>query len=128
MKKTEYPMRILLKQQQRLFNREYWNEQTGGYASNNQACNSFALFLGLVDKERIQRVANNLAEDVKKHDYHLTTGNLCTKYLLEMLTEHGYPEIAYKVASRKLIPVGGSCWPTGQQPSGRDGKTKQGEG
>lgn len=38
------------------FNRTYWNEQTGGYAANNQAANSFALFLGIVDETRIPRV------------------------------------------------------------------------
>ena len=48
------------------FNDTYWNEKTGGYGSNNQACNSFALFLGLVDKDRIPRVVNNLVDGCKK--------------------------------------------------------------
>jgi alpha-L-rhamnosidase len=86
------------------FNREYWNEQTGGYASNNQACNSFALYMGLADEQKAPRILNNLVEDVKKHDYHLTTGNLCTKYLLEVLTERGYPEVAYKIATQTTYP------------------------
>jgi len=86
------------------FNREYWNEQSGGYASNNQASNAFALYMGLVYSKNIPRVASNLAENVKKHDYHLTTGNLCTKYLLETLTENGYAETAYKIASQTTYP------------------------
>ena len=86
------------------FNREYWNEQTGGYGSNNQACNAFALYMGLADAEKEGRVITNLVEDVKKHDYHLTTGNLCTKYLLEVLTEHGHPEVAYKIATQTTYP------------------------
>ena len=45
--------------------------------------------------------------DVKAHDYHLTTGNLCTKYLLEMLTENGYPEVAYKIATQETYPSWG---------------------
>ena len=89
------------------FNRHYWNEEVGGYASNNQASNSFALYLGIVDANRIQRVVNNLVEDVKKHDYHLTTGNLCTKYLLEVLTEYGHVDIAYKIASQTTYPSWG---------------------
>ncbi|MEA4917782.1 alpha-L-rhamnosidase [Proteiniphilum sp.] len=88
-------------------NREYWNEQTGGYASNNQACNSFALYLGLPDETKVPRVIKNLVEDVKKHDYHLTTGNLCTKYLLEALTEHGHPDVAYKIATQTTYPSWG---------------------
>lgn len=85
-------------------NREYWDERTGGYASNNQACNSFALYLGLADKNKTPGVIKNLVNDVKKHDYHLTTGNLCTKYLLEVLTEQGYPEVAYKIATQTTYP------------------------
>ncbi len=86
------------------FNREYWDNQSGGYASNNQASNAFALYLGLVAGENIPRVASNLAENVKMHNYHLTTGNLCTKYLLETLTEHGYAETAYKIANQTTYP------------------------
>lgn len=89
------------------FNREYWNEQTGGYASNNQASNAFALYMGLVDKKNEQRVADNLVKDVEKHDFHLTTGNLCTKYLLEMLTEHGHAEAAYRIAAQTSYPSWG---------------------
>lgn len=89
------------------FNREYWNEETGGYAYNNQASNSFALYLGIVEEDKIPRVVSNLVEDVKKHDYHLTTGNLCTKYLLEVLSDNGYSEIAYKIATRTTYPSWG---------------------
>jgi len=89
------------------FNREYWNEQSGGYASNNQASNAFALYMGLVAEKNIQRVAANLADNVEKHNYHLTTGNLCTKYLLEMLTEHGFAETAYKIVAQTTYPSWG---------------------
>lgn len=89
------------------FNSKYWNEQSGGYGSNNQACNSFALFLGLVDKDRIPRVVENLVKDVKNQDYHLTTGNLCTKYVLEALTKYGHPEVALKIATQETYPSWG---------------------
>jgi alpha-L-rhamnosidase len=86
------------------FNHAWWDEKTGGYGSNNQACNSFALFLGLVKKENINRVVGNLVKDVERHNCHLTTGNLCTKYLLEVLTEHGHPELAYQIATQESYP------------------------
>jgi alpha-L-rhamnosidase len=89
------------------FNSKYWNEQSGGYGSNNQACNSFALYLGLVDNERVPRVVENLVKDVKAQDYHLTTGNLCTKYVLEILADHGYPDVALKIASQETYPSWG---------------------
>ena len=89
------------------FNREWWNEETGGYASNNQACNSFALYLGIVAPENVSRVVDNLVKDVEAHGYHLTTGNLCTKYLLEMLTEHGHVDAAYRIAAQTTYPSWG---------------------
>lgn len=89
------------------FNREYWDEAAGGYASDNQASNSFALYLGLADEKKVPRVLSNLVNDVKKRGYHLTTGNLCTKYLLEVLTENGYAEVAYKIATQTTYPSWG---------------------
>ena len=89
------------------FNDKFWDEKTGGYGSNNQSCNSFALFLGVVSKERIPRVVENLVKNVEKYNYHLTTGNLCTKYVLETLTEHGYGDVAYKIATQETYPSWG---------------------
>jgi len=89
------------------FNNAYWNEKLGGYASNNQACNSFALYLGLVPKGRIPRVVANLVKDVKDRGYHLTTGNLCTKYVLEALATFGHPEVSYKIATQETYPSWG---------------------
>ena len=86
------------------FNRSFRDKKSGGYGSNNQACNSFALSLGLVDEENIPRVVENLVKDVVAHDYHLTTGNLCTKYLLETLTEHDYADVAHRIATQETYP------------------------
>jgi alpha-L-rhamnosidase len=103
-KTDEQYYRELVSKIGKAYNSTYWNEQAGGYASNNQASNSFALYMGLVEEKNITRVVKNLVEDVKKHNYHLTTGNLCTKYLLEVLTEYGYPEVAYKIVSQTTYP------------------------
>jgi alpha-L-rhamnosidase len=88
-------------------NKKYWNEAAGGYGSNNQSMNSFALFLGVVPRDREGRVVANLVRDVKEHQNHLTTGNLCTKYLLEMLTKYGYGDLAFKVATQETYPSWG---------------------
>jgi alpha-L-rhamnosidase len=103
-KKDELFYEELAENTAEVINKNYWNEQSGGYGSNNQACNSFALFLGVANEEKIPRVVDNLVKDVVNHNYHLTTGNLCTKYLLEMLTEYGYSEVAYKIATQETYP------------------------
>lgn len=89
------------------FNRKFWNEAAGGYANNNQAANSFALFLGVVPESRRGRVLANLVKDVEAHDGHLTTGNLCTKYLLEVLTENGHADLAFRIATQESYPSWG---------------------
>lgn len=89
------------------FNRKYWNAATGGYANNNQAANSFALSLGVVPNGLRARVIANLRADVEKNAFHLTTGNLCTKYLLETLTENGHADAAYRIAVQETYPSWG---------------------
>ena len=89
------------------FNRKFWNETTGGYGSNNQSCNSFALFIGAVPEKNMARVVANLVKDVENHQDHLTTGNLCTKYLLETLANNGQADVAFRIATQKTYPSWG---------------------
>ncbi len=89
------------------FNRDYWKEATGGYGANNQSANSFALFLGVVPEQRVARVVANLAADVERQGGHLTTGNLCTKYLMEALTTNGHADAAYRIATQETYPSWG---------------------
>lgn len=89
------------------FNQQYWNETTGSYGSNNQACNAFALFLGVVPERNVARVVTNLVNDVANHQGHLTTGNLCTKYLLETLADHGQADVAFRIATQETYPSWG---------------------
>ena len=89
------------------FDRKFWNEGMQGYGSGNQACNSIALYMGIVPGEKIDAVVNSLLADVRQHDDHLTTGNLCTKYMLEVLTAHGHADVAYRLATQTTYPSWG---------------------
>ena len=90
------------------FNDRFWNEAAGGYGTNNQACNALPLYLNIVPEERKKRVLDNLVHDVVDlHDGHLTTGNLCTKYLLEALSEGGRADVAYQIVNQETYPSWG---------------------
>lgn len=89
------------------FHDRFWNASTGGYGSNNQACNAFALFLKMGNSEQQERTLQNLVKDVKAQGYHLTTGNICTKYLLEVLSERGQMDVAYSIATQTTYPSWG---------------------
>ncbi len=88
-------------------NRTFRDEKNGGYGTNNQAANAFALFLGLPGKKETPLVVQNLVNNVRQQDHHLTTGNLCTKYLLEVLSENGHHDTAYEIAIQESYPSWG---------------------
>jgi alpha-L-rhamnosidase len=89
------------------FNRHFWDEEAGGYGTNNQSCNCFALWLGLVPEDRKARVLENLVRDIVERGYHLTTGNVCTKYLLEALSANNRTDVALKIATQTTYPSWG---------------------
>ncbi|HWK59447.1 MAG TPA: family 78 glycoside hydrolase catalytic domain [Parapedobacter sp.] len=89
------------------FNNQFWDEEAGGYGTNNQSCNSLALSFGLAQGDRKVRTVESLVKDVKERGYHLTTGNICTKYLLEELTENGHIDVAYRIATQTTYPSWG---------------------
>ena len=91
----------------RSMNERFFNEETANYATGSQGCNVFALKLGIVPEKYAQRVADNIAADVIKEDYHLTTGNIATKYLPEVLSEYGYSDIAMRLMEQTTYPSWG---------------------
>ena len=97
----------------RAFNRRFWDDRTGGYASNNQACNSVALYMGLVPDEKKASVLANIVKDVEDHDFHLTTGNLCTKYIFDVLSDGGEIDTAYRLLTQSSYPSWGYMFERG---------------
>ena len=89
------------------YHHRFFNPATGGYGSNNQACNSLSLFMGLVPAELRQGVLENLLADVVQQEYHLTTGNLCSKYALEVLSQMGQAGAALRLVTQTTYPSWG---------------------
>lgn len=88
-------------------NEVFYNKDTASYATGSQAANTFALELGIVPAGDEQRVADNINADIIKRDYHLSTGNICTKFLPEILTRYGYIETAMKLMEQTTYPSWG---------------------
>lgn len=86
------------------FQKEYYHEKEGYYANNSQAGNVLPLYFGMVSKEDRKSVLKNIIDDVKKHDNHLTTGNLCSRYLMEVLFENGEQDLAYELLTQETYP------------------------
>jgi alpha-L-rhamnosidase len=69
-----------------------------------QASHVRALAFGLVPEELRPLVAARLAELVGLAEGHLTTGFLSTPYLLPVLADHGYLEVAYELLLQDTPP------------------------
>ena len=88
-------------------NKKYLNTTTGIYATGLQTELAAPLFWGVVPDELKSLVATKLAKRVEADLFHLDVGLLGTKALLNALSENGYAETAYKVASQETYPSWG---------------------
>ncbi|WP_207532746.1 alpha-L-rhamnosidase [Desertivirga arenae] len=87
-------------------NAKFLNPQTGVYASGMQTELSAALFWGIVPDELKPLVAKNLAQKVEATGT-MDVGLLGSKTILNALSENGYADQAYKLASRETYPSWG---------------------
>jgi alpha-L-rhamnosidase len=84
--------------------KEWFNEQTGVVGTGSEACYAFALWLGILPDSVRLEAAKRLHQDLLNRNYQFTTGNLCTRYLLDMLTEYGYVDDAYRLMTSETYP------------------------
>ena len=89
------------------FNAKYLNTTTGIYGNGLQTELSVPLQWGLVPETLISKVAANLAKRVEADNNHIDVGLLGTKAILNALSENGYADLAYKVASQENFPSWG---------------------
>ncbi len=83
---------------------KWYCPQTAAMATGSQGCQAFALWLGLIPEPDRPRAARLMRDDLVARNYRFTTGNLCTRYLLDMLTEYGYADEAYRLMTREEYP------------------------
>lgn len=73
--------------------------------SPGQTSNALPLYLDMVPEESKPRVVGRLLHGViNEQDYHLDTGILGTRYLLDVLSDLGYTDVAFKVATQRTYP------------------------
>lgn len=73
-------------------NKRFFNPETGDYCENDQGANAIALKAGLGDLRTAKNLAVRYGELCE-----FDTGIFATKYLIEMLMQYGYQEVAYKM-------------------------------
>ena len=87
------------------FNSKWLNKDTNQYATGSQTANLFPLVLNIVPGENKDGVLKNIIEDImEKRDGHLHTGNTGTTCMIDALTERGFGDVMYKVATTTTYP------------------------
>ena len=88
-------------------NNKYLDRETGMYGTGLQTELSAALHWGIVPVEMKDKVAANLARRVTADNKHIDVGLLGTKTILNALSENGFPDLAWEVASQETFPSWG---------------------
>ena len=83
---------------------KWFDPETGKVATGSMGCQAFALWLGILPAECEAKAAEVMRNDLVEKNYKFTTGNLNTRYLMDMLTKHGYIEDAWKVITSEEYP------------------------
>jgi alpha-L-rhamnosidase len=89
------------------FNNKYFNEETNNYEGGTQTANLLPLAFGLVPEGHEDEVAKNIADNVLAKGKHPTTGFLGTGYILPMLSNYGYHQLAFETAIQTTYPSWG---------------------
>ena len=79
----------------------------GSVASDSQTSYVLALQMGLVPDQLRAAVARKLVSDLEAHQWHLTTGFLGTPYIMEVLSNTGHSDAAYKLLLQDSFPSWG---------------------
>lgn len=89
---------------QNKINEKYFDKETAQYDQGTQSANAMAIVLGIAEEKYIPRILENIVKNIKEHDYHLTTGTVGTKALIQALCDYGYEDVVYKIMTETTSP------------------------
>ncbi len=90
------------------FNSRFFDPRTNTYESATQCSYVLPLAFGMVPPENRDAVIANLIEDIMvRHNGHLSVGLIGIQWLMQMLSDIGYPEVAYTIAAQTTRPSWG---------------------
>lgn len=82
----------------------WYDAENAVMATGSQACQAFALWLGIIPEADAPRAARRIHDELAANGYRLTTGNLCSRYIMDVLSDNGYLEDAWRLITREEYP------------------------
>lgn len=101
------------------FNNRFYNKEKGIYETSvckesgnrdilyRQTSNIVPLAMGLVPENEKKRVLENLVENIRRKNWHLDTGCVGTQFILPVLIDNGYIDVAMKILTQTDYPSWG---------------------
>jgi alpha-L-rhamnosidase len=86
------------------FNAKMFNPQTNEYDTGSQTANAMPLAVGLVPDDRREAVLDNLVQDIRNHNNHVTAGDVGFHFVVQALEEGGRSDVLYDMLSRTDSP------------------------
>jgi len=102
----EQKYREVFERVRKAFNQEYVKSD-GTVGTGSQTSYVLALHMNLLSQKDRAIAAEKLVEDIKAHDWHLTTGFLGTPYLMIELSNSGHSDVAYRLLLQNTYPSWG---------------------
>jgi alpha-L-rhamnosidase len=102
----EQKYREVFERVRKAFNQEYVKPD-GTVGTGSQTSYVLALHMNLLSQKDGAIAAEKLVEDIKAHDWHLTTGFLGTPYLMIELSNSGHSDVAYRLLLQNTYPSWG---------------------
>lgn len=91
-----------------LINRKYFDTGKYLYSNGSQTAQGVALYMDIVPEEYKYKVASNLNDMIVENDCFLDFGTIGSKTVLRQLSDYGFFDTAFKMASKKEIPSWGA--------------------
>jgi hypothetical protein len=89
--------------EKQIYETTFW-DQKGLRTKYRQTSNLLPLAFGMVPEENKKAVLENLVNDIINKEYHFDTGCTGVKFVLPVLYDNGYSDVAYKVLTQKTYP------------------------
>ena len=86
------------------FLQKWYDPGTGKMCTGSEACQAFALWLGIIPQKDAAKAAKWIHDDLIAKDYRFTTGNLCTRYMMDVLSRYGYLEDVWTLLTKQTYP------------------------
>ena len=90
------------------FTAKYFHPDRNNYANGSQTSSILPLAFGMVPEDHRQRVVSALVENIEvKTKGHIGAGLIGAQWIMRTLSNNGYPDIAYQIATQQTYPSWG---------------------